>query len=58
MENIKDFNLLVEETFIFEYYITNRNLDFLIAWETSAQILIGAGDAKEWVENLIQRYST
>lgn len=58
MENIKDFSLLVEETIIFEYYITNRNLDFLIALETSAQILIGAGDAKEWVENLIQRHST
>ncbi len=31
------------------------DFDFLIAWETSAQILIGSGKAKEWVENLINR---
>lgn len=57
MNNIHDFAKLVEETIIFDFYIINRELDYLIQWDSSCQILIGAGKAKEWVESLIKRHS-
>lgn len=56
VKNIRDFAKLVEETVIFDFYVIDRNLDYLIRWDSSCQILIGAGKAKKWVENLIERH--
>lgn len=57
MKCIQEFGRLVEETIVFTYYVTNQNLDFLIAWSASEQVLIGAGNAEQWVEDLIKRHA-
>lgn len=58
INKISDFGKIVENTIVFSYYIVNKKLDFLVAWDAAHQILIGAGQAKEWVENLIERHKT
>ncbi|WP_392565244.1 hypothetical protein RHO15_06440 [Utexia brackfieldae] len=57
INKISDFGKLVEETIVFTYYIVNKDLDFLIAWDAAHQVLIGTGKAQNWIKNLIKRRS-
>lgn len=57
INKISEFGKLVESTIVFTYCIVNEELDFLIAWDAAHQVLIGAGKAQKWVENLIQQHT-
>lgn len=50
-------SLIIEELFGFVFYVSNIEMDFVVCWNDH-EYLIGGGEAKVWVDDLIYARSS